>query len=374
MFSQAQNQYLPDYVSPPGETLQEIIDEIGMSQAELADRTGRPKKTINEIIQGKAAITPETALQLERVLSVPATFWINREQHYREYLARQEEEKRLSTQTDLLKALPIRQMVTFGWIKAFADPVQQLNEILRYFGVATPDRWYDLYERAVAFRRSSAFKANPAATAAWLRQGEIKAQRIQCAPFDATKFREALNRVRQLTVQPAEVFEPQLRMECARAGVVAIFVRELPGTRVCGATRWLTPDKALIQLSLRYKTDDQLWFSFFHECGHILLHGKRDVFLEVNVSGYASGEVNDEENGNRAEQEEEANKFAAQTLIPPIQFRNFTTSYDYRSMSAIRRFAESIGIAPGIVVGQLQHEGLIPYANCNKLKRRFDWK
>ena len=78
-----QNQYTPDYVSPPGETLQEVLEERGMSQAELAERTGRPKKTINEIINGKAAITPETALQLERVLGIPASFWNNRERRYR---------------------------------------------------------------------------------------------------------------------------------------------------------------------------------------------------------------------------------------------------------------------------------------------------
>lgn len=93
MSNAIQNQYTPDYVSPSGETLQEILEEHGMSQAELAERTGRLKKTINEIINGKAAITPETALQLERVLGIPASFWNNRERQYREALALIEEEK-----------------------------------------------------------------------------------------------------------------------------------------------------------------------------------------------------------------------------------------------------------------------------------------
>ncbi len=84
-------QYIPDFVSPPGETLLEVLETRGMSQAELAERTGRPKKTINEIIKGKTAITPETALQFEFVLGVPARFWNQREQNYREFLARQRE-------------------------------------------------------------------------------------------------------------------------------------------------------------------------------------------------------------------------------------------------------------------------------------------
>lgn len=367
MIRHPQNQYTPDFVSPPGETLQETLDELGMTQAELADRTGRPKKTINEIVLGKAAITSETALQLELVLGVPATFWLRREQQYREWLARQEEENRLRNQTGWLREIPLQQMISYGWVKKLEDPVRQLREVLNYFGVASPDQWHTLYEGAVAFRRSTAFQANPAATAAWLRQGELRAQKIECASYDPEKFRQALFRIRALTVQPPQVFEPELRRECARAGVAVVLIRELPGTHVCGATRWLTPDKALIQLSLRYKTDDQLWHSFFHESGHVLLHGKREIFLETdNGKGAQEDELQ--------AREEEANRFAAHTLIPPAQFQYFTTRYDYRSIGAIQAYAREIGIAPGILVGQLQHEGLIPYKNCNGLKRRFEWQ
>ena len=76
------NEYLPDVVATPGETLQEVLEDRGIPQVELADRMERPKKTINEIIKGKAALTPETALQLERALGVPATFWNNLERNY----------------------------------------------------------------------------------------------------------------------------------------------------------------------------------------------------------------------------------------------------------------------------------------------------
>lgn len=84
-----QNEYHPDSVSAPGETLSETLDALGMPQTELAKRMGRPIKTINEIIQGKTAITAETALQLEQVLSIPASFWLKREQRYREFLVSQ---------------------------------------------------------------------------------------------------------------------------------------------------------------------------------------------------------------------------------------------------------------------------------------------
>ncbi|WP_242046589.1 HigA family addiction module antitoxin [Cylindrospermum sp. FACHB-282] len=124
MESKIQNQYNPDYVSAPGDTLLEVLEERGMTQAELAERTGRPKKTINEIIKGKAAITPETALQLELVFNIPASFWNNHERHYREFLAQQEEKKRLKKQVSWLKGIPVTAMIKSGWIRRHQDKVE----------------------------------------------------------------------------------------------------------------------------------------------------------------------------------------------------------------------------------------------------------
>src|SRR6266566_2926058 len=126
MNERVQNQYFPDAVSAPGETLEEILLERGMSQTELAERTGRPKKTINEIVKGKAAITPETALQFERVLGVPASFWNNLEQNYRTALARAAERERLEGQIKWLKGIPVRSMIDLKWVEAHREPVAQL--------------------------------------------------------------------------------------------------------------------------------------------------------------------------------------------------------------------------------------------------------
>jgi HTH-type transcriptional regulator / antitoxin HigA len=364
MSNAIQNQYMPDYVSPPGETLQEILEERGMSQAELAERTGRPKKTINEIINGKATITPETALQLERVFNIPASFWNNREGRYREFLAQQEEKERLEKQVAWLKGIPVTAMIRSGWIRRYQDKVEQLREVLNFFAVVSPEQWEGIWcNTHVDFRKSQAFQGQPGAMAAWLRQGEIEAAEIKTATYDANKFREALLQVRALTMKPPEVFQPELVQLCAEIGVAVVFIPELPQTRASGATRWLNPHKALIQLSLRHKTDDHLWFAFFHESGHILLHGKRDVFLE----GKGVAAVED------LAKEEEANKFAADILIPPIELKRFLASGQQHTKVGIEQFAAEIGIAPGIVVGRLQHDGILPPSHCNDIKRRFEW-
>lgn len=363
MSNTIQNQYTPDYVSPPGETLLELLEELGMPQAELAQRMGRPKKTINEIIKGKTAITPETALQLETVLGAPAEFWNNRERIYRQHLARLKEKADLAAHVDWLKGFPLKAMIKMNWIRAYEDDVQQLWELLRFFGVASPQQWEVIWDQAsVAFRKSAAFQSERKAVFAWLRKGEIEAQKIHCQPFAAETFQQVLiDQVRPLTLQPPQIFQPELESLCSQVGVAVVFVPQLPKARVSGATRWLTPTKALIQLSLRYKTDDHLWFTIFHEAGHILLHGKREVFLE-------DGEMDNTK-------EQEANEFARDSLIPAAKLNQFLkqSKPSPRSKEGIQAFAAEIGIAPGIVVGRLQHDGHLPYKNCNGLKRTFKW-
>lgn len=360
MVNRTQNQYMPDFVSPPGETLLETLEVIGMTQAALAERTGRPRKTINQIIRGKTSVTPETALQLERVLGVPASFWNNREQQYQESLVRTQERKELTSHVGWLDRIPIKEMIALGWIQSFDDEVDQLVEVIEFFGVTSPTQWESLWlEGAVAFRQSPAFESDPGAVSAWLRKGELDAQDIDCQPYSEEAFMEALWAIRELTTEPPEVFVPEMRALCAQSGVAAVFVPELPKTSTSGVTRWLSSSKALIQLSIRYKADDHLWFTFFHEAGHILLHGKRDVFLE-------DGEEKDEK-------EKQADRFAADFLIPPEEFVRFEPTARHYSKSDVTRFANRIGSAPGIVVGRLQKEGLIPFTHLNGLKRSLDW-
>lgn len=362
MSNPLQNQYLPDVVSPPGETLLEILEERGMSQADLAERTGRPKKTINEIIKGKAALTPETAIQLERVLGTPASFWNNREQNYRDWLARQEERKNLLKCLSWMRQFPVSNMIKHGWIKKCNNRIDQLIELLRFYAIASPDQWENA-NRMAAFRKSPTFAANPASVSAWLRQGEIQAIQIASVPFDEGRFRESLFRIRNLTTQPPEVFVPELTELCSQAGVAVVFVPEIPGTCTCGATRWLSPTKAMIMLSLRYKTDDHLWFTFFHEAAHILLHGKREVFLEDD----------DDVGEDVRTKEEEADRFASDFLIPPAELQHFHPLGMHFSHNDINEFAQHLGIAPGIVVGRLQHDEIVPRENFNQLKQRFHW-
>jgi HTH-type transcriptional regulator / antitoxin HigA len=357
MSKNIKNQFVPDYAVAPGETLLETLEANGMSQAEFALRTGRPKKTINEIIKGKSAITPETALQFERVLNIPSGFWNNLERNYQETLARINEQKRLQGHLAWLKRLPLKALITGKYVKPYPDKIEQLQAVLNFFGIATPEQLEKSCNLGVSYRKSDAFKSDDCSIAAWLRIGELHARKIVCESYNTAQFKNALEDIRGLTMQLPTIFQKEVVRLCADAGVAVVFVPELPGIRTSGATWWLHSKKAVIQLSLRHKSDDHLWFSFFHEAGHILLHGKKEKFIEDD---------------NKNAKESEADKFASDFLIPTKQYRQFIQQESYSS-AAIRRFAGEIGVASGIVVGRLQHEGLIPHSHCNELKLRYHW-
>jgi HTH-type transcriptional regulator/antitoxin HigA len=355
------NQYQPCDVSSPGETLQETIEALGMTQVDLAERMGRPKKTINEIVQGKAAITAETALQLERVLRVPADFWLNRENRYREHRARQSEAATLADDASWARKFPLKKMISYDWIRGADDRVSQVRELLSFFGVASRAAWEQKWSQVLTVRfRKSTFAASDAyAIAAWLQAGELQSRGRECASYDPGRFQEALAAAKALSASRPEDFADRLRQTCSETGVAVAFVRELPRAPIYGATRWLGRARPLLQLSLRYSSDDQFWFSFFHEACHILRHGKKQVFLDFGPDG-------------QNPLEREADRFAARTLIPESPYQQFARR-DRFSKASIRRFASQVGIAPGIVVGRLQKDGRLPFSHCNDLKKHLNW-
>ena len=363
MDSLAINQYTPDYTVTPGEVLEYELELRNMSKTELSRRTGISEKHIIAIIKGTGTviITPETAIKLERALGMPVDYWLNLEAHYQETRARLAEEAQLEKHLDWLKRIPVNAMTKMDWLPKHKDKIQQLDEVLRFFGIASADQWDDIWPNvAVAYRQHNTHEIFPEAVSAWLRKGELEAATIQCASYNKAAFRDALYAVRTLTAEsdPAH-FVPAMQQICAEAGVAVVFVPCLPKTGVSGATRWVNPDKAIIQLSLRYKTNDHLWFTFFHEAGHILLHGKKELFIEGT-------------NGMDEEKENQANAFAEQELLPKKAFNAFSINKPF-SKTAIRQFASEIGIAPGIVVGRLQHKSLLPRTHCNDLKVRYQW-
>lgn len=342
--------FQPDYAVPPGETLRARLHEIGLTQSDLAVRTGLSAKHVNQIIKGLAPITHETAMTLELVTGTPAAVWNKLEARYRESLLRMKGRTLDEGDEAWIRRLPIADLKRRGRLPDVTGG-ELFEAVLGFFGVADRGAWERLWSKpATSFRRSSKFKTAPESVASWVRLGELESRRIQTAPYNATKFRAALLRIRSATRAPDIGEAVQL---CAEAGVALVFIKEISKCRVSGATWWASPIQAVIALTDRGKAEDRFWFTFFHEAAHILLHSKKVTFIDYD--------------GDDGELEEDADRFASDLLIPPdkaAQLRLLST------VSDVQGFSADIDIADGIVVGRLQHDELWPWNKGTHLKRR----
>lgn len=358
-----QHTFQPYWASAPGETIRDLLQEGGQSQPGFAAKIGRTQEFVEQLISGAVVVTEEIAQQLESSLGMAAVFWLRREAAYRASLVRCRSFETNEAKKAWIRSLPTRDMIRFGWLPELPNQVDDAADVcLRFFGEPSLSSWQGAYcgEAALAaFRTSQTFDSHAAGLAAWLRQGEIEADAVKCGPWNAFRFSAALLEIRSLTkIKDPAHFLPGLRKICAECGVAAVVVRAPTGCRASGATRFVCPDKALLMLSFRYLSDDHFWFTFFHEAGHLLLHGNADTFLEGV-------------DGDMKTVETEANDFAARALIP-AEFENEMLSLRVDAREVVR-FATRAGVSPGIVVGQLQHRGRFTRRQLNDLKRRFTW-
>lgn len=354
-------QLYSDLAIPPGEYLLEVTEELDMPQAELARRMGRPIQAISEIIKGHKSITPETALQLEEVVGVPAHIWTGLEAEYQLAKAREEFVRQVEDEVKTVTSFPYPEMAKMGLVKPTRNRTEKVKELRRFFGVASLTNLSDVRSYAPAFRQTNKGRVSHEALAAWLRAGELEARRIETQPYDEKRLKILLSDLRKLTREPPEIFVPQLRSKLAECGVAFVLLPHLANTYTNGATFWLSKMKAVLMMTIRGSWADIFWFSLFHELGHILLHDKRHVFLE-----------DEEIDPNWKEQEEEADKFSQETLIPSVTYQRFISKTSRFTSAAIKAFADSIEICPGIVTGRLQHDNKLPHTH-HMHRSRLKW-
>ena len=354
------NGFRPDYAVHPGSILYEHLEVSGISQAEFARRCGRSPKLISEILLGKAPVTPKTALQFEKVLGLDARVWLGIEAAYQLHRASEQGAKDLLESVAWAKTFPVKKLVHRGHFNLPDSETDAVDKLLAFFGVVSVDTWMAKYDLAqVAFRHSASFKTKWAALSAWLRLGELEAEQQQCAVYEEKQFMNATGEIRGLTKLPInESLETAQRL-CNQAGVALVLIKPLSKTALSGAAWWLSSGEAVIQLSMRHKSNDHLWLSFFHEAAHILLHKKKDVFIDG---------IDKDQN----EIELEADNWAANALVPRSEWKRFIEVPPH-SKGEIREFAERQGLAPGIIVGMLQHSGCLPWSHFNDLKVKLEW-
>lgn len=327
----------PNYTVTTGDFIAEWMEEEGINAAELARRLGVTPKHVSELLRGIAPLSHALALGLERVTGVPARIWNQYESGYREDLARAQEDLLLGAQFEQAKAFPLAYLRKWEFITAparnHADTVRQLLGLL---GVASLDAWATTWrEGSVAYRRAAIVRDDAPALATWLALAERHHDGLSDLPaFDRDAVRDLIPALRRLTRENPVAAIDEATAMLRTAGVVLCLKPAIPGLGIHGVTRWVN-GRPVVQLSLLFKSDDQLWFTLFHELGHVILHGEKDLYVQ----------------GDETDAEREADDFATRTLVPPSHRERLPRG---RDSAAVRALAAELDIAPGIVLGQAQ--------------------
>lgn len=351
--------YTPNIAIHPGRVIARELDFLGMTQKMLSERTGLSEKQLSLIIHGEASVTAETATLLSNAIGGSAEYWSNLDALYRTVIARDQMHKRAESEVELVRTedflLAYRELAKYGYIERTKDPVTKVLNLWNFFGVNSLNAIGKT--EATAFRKSAGQKTNPIALAAWVRCGELKARKKQVMEYDESKLKDSFSNIKKIIYNMPNDFFEQIANVLSDCGVILIACPHFLGTYVNGATKWVGGNP-IIQVSMRGKMADKLWFTLFHEIGHILKHGKK-------------GQISCD-NDNSA-QEQEANDFAAEILLPKKEYDAFRYKGDY-SCNAILEFAKSKEIDPGVIVGRLQYDRYIQYNQLNHLHKQLKWK
>lgn len=338
--------------TPPGATIREHLNVKGMTQKEFAARMDMSEKHISKLINGDVQLTPDVAVRLEVVLGVPAKFWNNLEAIYREKLIKVETENKMDLDESLAKQLPYSEMARLGWVTETKDLKEKVKNLRKYFEVVELSLLENKQITRIACRRLAVTKKSDLALLAWAQEAKIKARDIDTLPINISALITIIPEIRRMTVLEPNEFCIKLKKILAECGIAIVFLPHLEGSFLQGAS-FMDGKKIVIGLTVRGKDADKFWFSLFHELAHIIL-----------------GHIGHDD-GTTDTDEKDADIWARDILIPQEEFNMFSEKSRF-SPEDVKAFAKKLEIAPGIVVGRMQHEGYIKYSNMNELKERYD--
>jgi len=353
------DQHIADWFSKPGDSLRTLMQRRDVTADQLAQHVGGAT-VVRGLLDGSHPIDAGVAKSLTSALGGTQAFWLKRQASYEEALDRAVTAAASTEAADWLERVPAPGARRRGRM----DPAtvrEELRRRLSFFNVPTMRTWQARYGRLCTdtrFRTSGSFSSSDAAVLLWLRRGELEADLVSTRHWNAENLRDRLIEIRKLSriSQPAR-FLPKLRTLCAEAGVAVVVVKTPSGCHASGASRLVTADKAMMLLSFRHRADDQFWFTVFHEIGHLVLHGAK-TFVDEDATP-------------DDQCEREANDFASRCIVPDNRLPEFESLQPDRD--AVLRYSVSVGVAPGLTVGQMQHRRMIEHNRLNMLKRRWTW-
>lgn len=351
-----------NYAVAPGEYLEEWIDDNGLSQQRVAELLGSSRKQVNEIVNGRAPITSDTAMRLERVVGIPAKTWLKYEALYRADLARIADEAELADHVNEIEPAAVSYLRSIGATTATKrSPGKLVSDFLAFHRCGTWEAYAHLHEEAsqgdyaLAALKDSGSTLDRSLLTTWLRAAELAEpfERGRSYAYDPERLREGLPALRARAATPDSTMLRDLADMLADLGVVFMVVeppRKLP---LLGMTRWIDKRVPVIQQTGRWGKDGFVIWTLFHELGHVLNDPRGEMHLEFTT-----------EKKRNSAAEKAANAFARDLLFGDAGVSQFS---DLSRDREIAEKAREIGIAPGVAVHQMHRHRLLDYSFGTRL-------
>lgn len=346
----------------PGYYIAGIIEDMGISQTEFATRLGTTGKTLSQLVNGQINLSNELAKKLSVMMGTSIELWLNLQNTYDQKVIEIEQEKELDEQDTVAKQIDYSYFEKEAGLPAVSSIREKVLNLCKYFMISDL-RILKEPDFLVNFRTgiNTVEEKNIINSRAWIQTAINKAKEINTEPFDSKKLTAYLPKFREMTVQDPSVFYPRMKELFAECGVSFVLLPHLKNSGVNGAVKWINANSVVLAMNNRGLDADKFWFSLFHEIKHVLQQKIKTVF--INAQGSEMQDMNET-------LEAEADSFASSYLIPEVKLKEFAPN-SFTSDNDILRFAESIGIHPGVVVGRLQHEKIIAPSRGNSLKQKY---
>jgi HTH-type transcriptional regulator/antitoxin HigA len=345
----------PAEVFPPGEFLRDELDERGWTQADFAQIIDRPTTLVNDIVSGKRRLSPEIAQEIGAALGTSADLWMNLESSYQLWKVGETSGlQNVARRASLYELAPIKEMLRRRWIEPSENLEIMEAQLLQFFRIQTIEDEPSLLHAA---RKATSYHA-PLTThqRAWLYRAYQVGQSLSLEPFQASNLSTTIAALKPLMKSAEDV--SQVPRVLGEAGIRLVIIEPLKGkgSKIDGACI-LEGDNPTIALSLRFHRLDNFWFVLMHELGHL---------AEGEASADVLGEYTDGDD--KPESEKRADTFASEAIVSQQALNEFVAASGSRlNLSAIEAFAAKHRIHPSLVVGQLQHRGVVSYAQFQRV-------
>lgn len=346
----------------PGYYIAEVIEDMGISHAEFAQRLGTTEKNLSTLLNGQTSLSDDIAEKLSVMFGTSVTVWLNLQMTYNQKKLEIEQKKKLDNQIEILSLIDYSFFVKVANLPVVKNLHEKIINLCKYLRVSDlriimePDFLVN-YRTGISNMQTK----NIVNSRAWIQTAINLSQDIKTESFDDEKLKEYLPELREMTLQEPEKFIPRMREIFSKCGIAFVLLPNLKNSGVNGAVKWINGQRVVLAMNDRGADADKFWFSLFHEIKHVLQRKINTVFVNSSVA-----EMMDM----NSKYEEDADKFATNYLIPPAEYKKFSPT-KYISDSEIKEFASSIGIHPGIVAGRLQHDKIIPQNRCSKMKEKY---